>query len=149
MTEPRRLSPHFLEREFACRCCGRADVDPALVDALERLRAVVASPVIILSGSRCARHNRRVGGAPASRHLIDKLGGGRRQSDAADVAVTKALSLRRIFRAAMAVPAFRNDGGVGVYLAQGFVHLDTRGRRARWGVAARGIVGPCPWRDDD
>jgi len=63
------LTRNFSRSEFACPCCGRADVDMRLVEALQELRDLAGVPVRVNSGFRCAKHNREVGGAagPAGR----------------------------------------------------------------------------------
>lgn len=67
------LSAHFDRREFRCGDgCGLADPEPALVQALERLRAAVGRPLVVVSGHRCARWNRKVGGIKTSQHLIGR-----------------------------------------------------------------------------
>jgi len=63
------LSRNFSRSEFACRCCGKADIDPRLVDALQELRDLANAPIRVSSGYRCSEHNRAVGGAKQSRHL--------------------------------------------------------------------------------
>lgn len=64
------LSPHFSSREFACHHCGVVKIAPTLVARLEILRAQIGKPLVIVSGYRCPVHNRAVGGAPASKHLL-------------------------------------------------------------------------------
>lgn len=109
-----RLSPHFVEREFACKHCGRVRVSPHLVQHLERLRALVGRPCNIVSGYRCAEHNAAVGGASRSRHL---------HGDAADL-------IRGYATLDQAVAAgFTGIGTRGIYA----VHVDVRpGPAARW-----------------
>lgn len=63
------LSPHFDVREFRCKHCGAVKVTAELVALLERLRSIVAAPLIVVSGYRCPTHNGRVGGASNSYHL--------------------------------------------------------------------------------
>jgi len=63
------LSAHFDRHEFACRHCGRVIVSAHLVRHLERLRAIVGRPLVVVSGYRCPEHNRAVGGARGSLHL--------------------------------------------------------------------------------
>lgn len=152
-----RLSENFSHWEFACRCgrCTGWVVSPILVRALEDLRSVVGeyvgreTPIHILSGIRCPSHNASVGGVRHSRHLPiweDGLGTTEREVDAADVTIGN-LSARKIFNLARLVPAF-DLGGLGVYDARGFCHLDTRGRKARWAqlVAKGPMVGiPRNW----
>jgi len=119
------LSEHFDREEFACRCgCGFGldpyDVDLELVAALEMLRELVGVPIHINSGCRCKSHNRRVGGAKNSRHMV---------GDAADIHCKGVLPFR-LASLAKKVPAF-NDGGIGIY--EHWVHVDTRDGKARWG----------------
>ena len=72
---------NFTRDEFACGCgCGFDDIDPLIVSTLQRLRDEVQRPVVVNSGCRCAEHNIKVGGSPAtqgkpgtgSRHLYGK-----------------------------------------------------------------------------
>lgn len=63
------LSRHFDRSEFRCHHCGRVEVSQLLVARLELLRATIGRPLKIVSGFRCAEHNRAVGGAPHSEHL--------------------------------------------------------------------------------
>lgn len=53
--------PNFTRAEFQCRCgCGRADMDPAFMDLLQRLRTKCGFPFTISSGYRCPDHNASV-----------------------------------------------------------------------------------------
>lgn len=69
-----RLSAHFVSAELACRHCGRLDgkVVPELLVGLEALRAsaYAITGLVIASGYRCAEHNRAVGGAAQSQHVL-------------------------------------------------------------------------------
>lgn len=117
------LSEHFSRREFACRCgCGYDAVAPALVLALEALRDFIAAPITILNGCRCAAHNVAVGGKPDSEHV---------KGLAADIRAD-GVPLTTLFLRAAGVPQL-HSGGIGIYPIDGFLHVDTRGYRARWG----------------
>ena len=63
------LSRNFAEHEFRCRC-GRAEISPALVEALQELRDLAARQVRITSGYRCPNHNRSKGGKRSSQLLL-------------------------------------------------------------------------------
>ena len=111
-----QLAPNFNLREFACKHCGAVKIDPALVGELQRLRDRVGRPIIITSGYRCEAHNRAVGGAANSQHLLGK---------AADIQV------EGMGPAALAAHAeVIGFGGIGIY--GNFVHVDTRATTARW-----------------
>ncbi len=116
------LSEHFSKAEFACRPCGRAEVNPGLVKALETLRKLAGAPVRIVSGYRCAEHNRAVGGAAGSRHLT---------GHAADITIT-GYTMLEVYVLAEQVSALAR-GGVGIYPESGSVHVDLRTAPARWG----------------
>lgn len=114
------LSPHFSRKEFQCRCCGRLQLDPRLVEALEALRARAGSPIIVHAGYRCPQHNQEVGGAPNSEHIRGR---------AADI-VLPGYSLQAMYDLASQTQQFA-EGGIGAYDGN-FLHVDVRGHRARW-----------------
>lgn len=62
--------PNFKKSEFKCSCCGSYGVGIAssLVELLQKLRNKYGS-VIISSGYRCSKFNKKVGGASNSAHL--------------------------------------------------------------------------------
>ena len=68
------LSEHFDSSEFACKCgCGGlrngADINPRLVQVLERMRTKCGKPLILSCGYRCPSHNAEVGGVWNSQHI--------------------------------------------------------------------------------
>lgn len=61
---------HFELSEFACPCCGRNEISGAFVGLLDQARELVGVPFRVSSGYRCQAHNRQVGGARNSEHLV-------------------------------------------------------------------------------
>lgn len=129
MTYPNETnySEHFSRDELRCRCGCET---PPQVDAnlgylavhLEQLRTIVGAPIRVNDAYRCPEQNARVGGAPKSQHM---------QGKAADLD-TGVLSNANFAARAAQVPAF-NNGGIGMYPSQHFVHVDYRGNGpARW-----------------
>jgi uncharacterized protein YcbK (DUF882 family) len=43
-----------------------------LVQLLEKVRAITGRPLVVVSGYRCEPHNKAVGGAPKSQHLLGR-----------------------------------------------------------------------------
>jgi len=123
------LSEHFDCSEFACPDCGKCEVSPILLSALEELRSLLGKPIHILSGYRCSEHNKSVGGASASQHVLGQ---------AADIRVV-GLSLIELYKKAKQVKAFMR-GGIGLY-DTGFIHVDVRAGLARWS-RVKGKYGP-------
>jgi zinc D-Ala-D-Ala carboxypeptidase len=62
--------PNFSPQELACKGTGALKIDAKALDALQALRVAVGKPMRITSAYRSPSHNRKVGGAVHSRHLI-------------------------------------------------------------------------------
>ena len=122
----RRLAPSFTVREFRCR--DGSDVvmiDESLVVLLQCIREHFGKPITITSGYRTAAHNKSVGGAKSSQHLLGR---------AADIQVA-GVSVEDV--AAYAESLMPDWGGVGRYpvkagRTKGWVHVDTRAKKSRW-----------------
>lgn len=114
----RRISPHFYEHEFACKCCGQTGDKKQLqilVARLEMLRSKFNKPIKVISGYRCPSHNTSVKGAKRSQHML---------SQAADI-VIKDVDPKRVGKLAHGI-----FNGIGIY--DHFTHVDTRAKRAFW-----------------
>ena len=111
------VSPHFRLTEFQCRCCGCVKLHPELLVKLEKLRDAWGSPLILTSGFRCDKHNRKVNGAEASLHLMGQ---------AADVVVLD--ENQREFSGAAEKAGFDQ---IVTYGKRNFVHLGIFGRDSR------------------
>lgn len=122
----RQLAPGFRVREFRCRDGSDAImIDQTLVVLLQAIREHFGKAVTITSGYRTAAHNKSVGGAKSSQHLLGR---------AADIQVA-GVSVEDV--ASYAEALMPDWGGVGRYpikpgRARGWVHVDTRPNKSRW-----------------
>ena len=122
-----KLSPNFSRSEFRCKGCtpdkpchrgGLDTVDAALPGVLEAVRERFGGlPMTIHSGHRCEEHNRSVGGAAGSQHLLGR---------ACDFTV-KGVDPRVV---ADFVKGKFDWMSVGDYA--GFTHIDSREKPAFW-----------------
>ena len=122
----RKLSANFTVAEFACKDgSDPVFVDSSLAALLQKIRDHFGRPVVITSGYRTAAHNKSVGGAKSSQHLLGK---------AADIQVADT-TVEAV--AAYAESLMPDWGGVGRYpvkagRTKGWVHVDTRPNKSRW-----------------
>ena len=115
------VTEHFLYSDFLCPCCDTLKVVPGFyrhLHLLEQLRRELGFPILVNSGYRCQRHNRDVGGAARSWHLLFATDI-RPEGDAPD-------QLAALYEGAERL----GFGGIGRY--ETFVHLDLRPEKTRW-----------------
>lgn len=117
------MAKHFKPSEFRCKCkrCVNAPdpvVSDRLLTVLDKIRESVGVPVVVLSGYRCPAHNKEVGGVNDSQHT---------KRTAADIRA-EGFSVEELAGVAEKCGA----DGIGKYPKQNFVHVDMRGKRARW-----------------
>jgi uncharacterized protein YcbK (DUF882 family) len=118
-----QLSTHFSSTEFTCKCgCGKSDVTPELVELLEAIRKYANAPIIVISGRRCERHNKKWGGKLHSQHLL---------GNAADIHI-KGMTPRKAHQFIQELHQSNkcHVGGLGSYST--FTHVDARKDVARW-----------------
>lgn len=124
------INEYFKYREFDCKCgkCERPQGVPSqeLVDILTKIRKHYNQPVIINSGYRCEAHNKAVGGSANSQHF---------KGSAVDIIVKNTPTqsvweyvLEKWGDSPLGLAVKRNKGNI----YAGFVHIDTRGKKARW-----------------
>lgn len=121
---------YFKLDEFKCKCgkCELPENVPSdrLVEILCEIREHFNSPLRIRSGYRCKEHNAKVGGAPKSQHAL---------GSAADFTID-GIATEEVYKYVLEK---YGDEPLGIAIKhnfkdkfQGFVHLDTRGKKARW-----------------
>lgn len=127
---PEKVTPNFNWGEFMSK-----DGSPIpdkyksnileLAKNLEVLRnAANDAPISLTSGYRSPEHNANVGGENNSQHLLGK---------AADIRI-KGMSPVQVYALIEKLIAEGKmaQGGLGLYVKQGFVHYDIRGKEVRW-----------------
>lgn len=108
----------FSPREIASKGEGELLVDEYALDMLQALRDRLGKPLILTSAYRSPAHNRKVGGAKASKHM---------EGIAFDVRMEN--HDPQAFEAAARAVGFT---GFGYYPKSGFMHIDTAAPRS-WG----------------
>ncbi len=114
-----KLTDNFSSTEFDCKCgkyCNKTLIDSKLVKYLQLIREHFGQPITINSGYRCAVHNKNVGGAKKSNHVLGK---------AADI-VVKGVEPKEVAKYAESIGV----KGIGVYKT--FTHIDTRANKYFW-----------------
>ena len=110
--------PSFSPAEIASRSDGEIKINTQAMDKLQTLRDRIGKPMIVNSGYRSPAHNKAVGGAPASKHML---------GTAFDIAMSN--HDPAAFMAAARAVGFL---GFGTYPRSGFMHIDL-GPARRWG----------------
>jgi uncharacterized protein YcbK (DUF882 family) len=100
---------YFKLDEFNCKCCGKNEMKKELLDRLDAARELAGVPFVIVSGYRCPKHNKEVGGVPDSAHT---------KGLAADIRATNGKERFKILQALMLTGFDR----IGVY--KNFIHCD-------------------------
>lgn len=119
-------SKWFEMGEFRCPCCKSLGmgIDSRLIEILDYMRDELGAPLIISSGYRCEEHNHQCGGAKNSQHLYGR---------AADIWTPREdVTIDALYWLALAASGGGATVGIGRYYEQGFLHIDTRGYKARW-----------------
>ena len=122
-----KLSTNFSLDEFAS-ADGTAPSGEVLKNLtelaknLEVLRKHIGQPIRVTSGFRSREHNRKIGGAVNSFHVLGM---------ASDIQVAK-MSPEQVAKAIelLIAEGKMKEGGLGIYRT--WVHYDVRGTKARW-----------------
>jgi uncharacterized protein YcbK (DUF882 family) len=93
-----------------------------LAKNLEVLRKHIGQPIRVTSGFRSREHNKKIGGATNSFHVLGM---------AADIQVSK-MTPEQVAKAIelLIAEGKMKEGGLGIYRT--WVHYDVRGNKARW-----------------
>jgi zinc D-Ala-D-Ala carboxypeptidase len=125
----------FSPQEIACKGTGSIAINEAALDKLQALRDKLGRPLLLTSAYRSPEHNKRVGGAKNSQHML---------GIAFDVRMENQDPQK--FEAAARAVGFT---GFGYYPKHGFMHIDTGAKRS-WGtpfnISATGLAADEPKR---
>lgn len=122
-----QLTENFELIEFVCKDGSPVPDEymhnvKTLAENLQVLRDEIGEPIRINSAYRSPNYNKRIGGKPASKHLV---------AQAADITVKgKTPKQLAVIIERLISQRKMKQGGLGVY--PGFVHYDVRGTKARW-----------------
>lgn len=122
-----KLTENFNLSEFNCKSGAEMPNDvleniKELAENMQVLRNHIGKPITITSGYRSPVHNKKVGGAKASKHVLGMA------CDFKVKGVTPAEVIKSIEVLIMCDKM--SEGGVGVYPT--WVHYDIRNTKARW-----------------
>ena len=130
-----KISENFKLYEILCRCgkCLYSDpnigidilISEVFLDKLQAVRSDVGRYFTLNCGARCEQHNKDVGGAVNSAHLVTI----NKPSEAVDISTVKWSGLDRykLIRSAYKY----NMWGIGIY--SNFIHLDSKkSRKSIW-----------------
>jgi uncharacterized protein YcbK (DUF882 family) len=107
-------------RIFACRCgCGFDTIDYELLEIYKQLLWQFKDELNIHCACRCVKHNKEVGGARNSQHLVAK---------AIDISIV-GVSPHKLYNDINIVYGV-DRLGLGLY--DNFIHIDVREKPARW-----------------
>lgn len=111
-----QFTKHFNSKEFECKCdnsdCIEQKISKEMIEKLETCRQQFDQPVIITSGYRCEKHNKAIGGAPKSQHVLGKANDSRPKNLTTDTMDEWTKILASTFKA--------------IGIATSFIHTDVR-----------------------
>lgn len=122
-----KLTKNFRLQEFQCKSGADMPLEvleniKILADQLQVLRDHIGRPITITSGYRSPEHNKKVGGAKASKHVLGMA------ADFKVEGLTPATVIKDIEVLIMTNQML--EGGIGKYPT--WTHYDHRGIKARW-----------------
>ncbi len=122
------VTDHFKYDECKCPCCDRVKIIPVFfrhMELLEQMRVKLVFPIMINSGYRCLDHNKAIGGATRSWHLLFAT-----DVRPAWVSGKDEEEVERRLKAMNEEGEALGFGGLGTYNT--FMHLDLRPEKTRW-----------------
>lgn len=112
-----KLSNNFSSEELVCKCgkCPASPIAVELIEKLQKLRDEYGESITITSGYRCPEHNKAIGGASKSQHIL---------GTAVDI---KTKDLDKLYKLCE-----KHFTSIGDGRPKGFIHVDLRPDTRRW-----------------
>lgn len=102
---------HFKESEFACKHCGKCEMDEEFMQRLDSAREDAGIPFVINSGYRCPEYDRSIGGA--GNHSVGK---------AADIRIPNSSNAWFLVISSLIKTGFTR---IGISQDSSFIHVDS------------------------
>ncbi len=117
------LTANFTDKELACPGSGKCEMNPVFLEALQEVRDTVGRPFIITSGYRSPEHNKKVGGAKHSKHVL---------GCAVDISIQgwSGSDIHRLIHTITSLDSKYGGSGIGIYPS--WIHFDIRFEDAAW-----------------
>ena len=109
------IGRYFSHDELKCRCCDVNQMDQVFVDTLDQIRENYGKPMMVTSGFRCTKHNKKVGGSDFSAHL---------EGLAVDIAITDSKLRHQLIKAIMSIETASYSDTISFGIHENFIHID-------------------------
>ena len=114
-----QISKNFTREEATCRCgCGKVVLVDSVIELIQNIRNEYGSSILINRWYSCPEHNKEVGGASSSFHILG-LAVDLRPGDG---------DLKELYL----VCEKAEPNGLGIYPEKKFIHIDLGTRIQRW-----------------
>lgn len=117
-----KIRPNFKVSEFACSNGSSVVlVSSQTLNWIQEIREFLRNSIRVTSSHRPLEYNRKIGSSDKSQHVL---------GTAVDLACPRYLTVEQFADVIKWVTG--GNCGIGIYKESNFVHLDSRGYKARW-----------------
>lgn len=115
MGKPMPSGKYFSHEELKCRCCGQNKMDDQFLKRLDGFREDLGEPMVVTSGYRCDKYNKKVGGVDFSAHT---------RGVAVDIAVTDSNLRYELIRVILSKKCDLYADAITIGINSNFVHIE-------------------------
>lgn len=121
-----------IDPRLKCRCCGMMAPHPVLIQLLNFIRKDYGDVIIMVSGTRCTKHNTKVDGAVESYHIaMPRRGVISMAADIRPKGLPNIAKLDRLYRSCKKMLNQFHGSRGGLIRYGKFIHVDIRHKRYR------------------